>query len=99
MDKKVLVACLRSEEEEGWRKKREERTHLRWRWCTAGEENRPKGMSVLWDLDLGGSGGGYTMIGVRIYKKRTWEVVAKFAADRVLAERERLLHDELRETV
>jgi hypothetical protein len=29
MDKKVLVACLRSEEEEGWRKKREERTHLR----------------------------------------------------------------------
>jgi hypothetical protein len=28
-----------------------------------------------------------------------WEAVAKFAADRVLAERERLLRDELHETI
>jgi hypothetical protein len=38
------------------------------------------------------------MAGVCIYK-RMWEAVVKFAADRILAERERLLRDELRETV
>jgi hypothetical protein len=35
-----------------------------------------------------------------IYTKEVaWEAVAKFAADRVLAERERLLRDELHETI
>jgi hypothetical protein len=35
-----------------------------------------------------------------IYTKEVaWEAVAKFVADRVLAERERLLRDELHETI